>query len=183
MILGTRSLALLGLLLLGASDAPLRRDQLVGEMDIPDWQEQVRLCANGRYVHALACGGVVRGEWAVEPSGLVFTAREVCLVGGVKGTKVGADGACTRFQRYEFLGCFAPELGVVRAEERGIGDVRIVPEIAAAELRAMLAGTPPPGADEGVKAWSLRRTPEPKLCDPAFAPRTVEDLGGRPGGK
>lgn len=180
MISGTRPLALLGLLLLGAGDPPLGRDQLVGDMDIPDWQENVRLCANGRYVHYLACGGIVRGEWTVEPSGLIFTASEVCLVAGVKGTKVGADGPCTRFKRYELLGCFGPEVGVVRAEERGIEDVRVVPEIAAAELKAMLAGTPPPGADKGVKAWSLRRTPEPKLCDPAYEPRLTEELDRRP---
>jgi len=164
--LGARQLALLGLLVLSgtplAADAPLTRAQLVGDMEIPDWQESVRLCANGRYVHYLSGGGVVRGEWAVERSGLVLTAREVCLLDGAKP-----------------LGCLAPDAAVARATERDLEGVRIVPEIAAAELRAMLAGAPPPG-EPGMKRWVLHRTPEPKLCDPGFQPHRPEELREAP---
>jgi hypothetical protein len=171
-ILGVRPLALVPLLaLLGlprvtaAGDAPLTRAQLVGELEIPDWQESIRLCANGRYVHYLA-RGMVRGSWAVEPESLVFTASEVCLL---EGDELG--------------GCFKPEAGVARAEEKGLEGVRIVPEIATAELRAMLAGAPPPG-EPGLKPWTLHHTPDPKLCDPAFTPRRAGELRApKPKGK
>lgn len=165
MILGATHLALLGLLLgAGTGDAPLTRAQLVGDVQMPDWHEHVRLCANGGYVHYLAVGGIVRGEWQVEPSGLILTAREVCL-----------DQA-TSEKGQRFLGCFAPEAGIARAEEQNLHEVRIVPEIAVSELRAMLAGKPPPDAGPGVKPWTHQRTPEPKICDPGFRPRGPEDL-------
>ncbi len=174
MILGARHLALLGLLVLlglprlalaAAGDAPLKRDQLVGDLQIPDWKEHIRLCANGRYVHYLSGGAVVRGEWALEASGLVLTASELCLLEGKNP-----------------LGCLPPETGLARAEERGVEGVQILPEIAAAELRAALAGAPPPG-EPGMKPWMLQRTPEPKLCDAGFKPHRAEELREAPAPK